>query len=250
MKEFLAQVDPKRITVSPYQPRKIFRDEELEDLAASIRSVGLLHPPLVRPLTNGDYELISGERRLRAAQLAGLELVPVVVRETEEERGAQATLIENIQRVDLNAIEVAKGFQDLIDSFGYSQSELARRVGKKRSTVANYLRLLALPEEVQRSLQRGEITMGHAKAVLARVENERLGFHRQIVRERLTVREAEQRLKKPDIYADDLKRRLERHLGTRVSVSRGKITLEYNDLDDLDRLLEAIGCECGDNVLS
>ena len=239
----LAEVDPERISVSPYQPRKIFREEELEELAASIQSVGLLHPPLVRPLGNGDYELISGERRLRAAQRAGMERVPVVVRKTADARGAQATLIENIQRVDLNAIEVARGLQDLIDAFNYSQSELARRVGKKRSTVANYLRLLALPEEVQASLGRGEITMGHAKAVLALPEEERLGFHGQIVRERLTVRQTEQKLKKPDIYAEDLERRLERYLGTRVSVGRGKITLEYNDLDDLDRLLEAMGFE-------
>jgi ParB family transcriptional regulator, chromosome partitioning protein len=237
----LIELDPKKIAISPYQPRKMFREEELEELAHSIRAVGLLHPPLVRPLADGTYELVSGERRLRAAQRAGMETIPVVVRAVPDETTAQAALIENVQRVDLNPIEVAKALQRLLDEFGYSQAELAERVGKKRSTVATYLRLLGLPEEIQESLGRGEITMGHAKAVLSAKGAEQLPLHQQIMRERLTVRQAEQKQKKPDIYGEDLRRRLERHLGTRVKVKRGKITLEYYNLDDLDRLLEVMG---------
>lgn len=138
----LIEVPLERIVVSPFQPRRHFANGELEELAQSIRAVGLIHPPVVRYLAETDqYELVSGERRLRAAELAGKSLIPVVVRQSSSMDAAQAALIENIQRVDLNPIEIAKALKSLIEKFGWTQEELSKRVGKKRSTVANYIRL-------------------------------------------------------------------------------------------------------------
>lgn len=140
----IREVEVEKISVNPFQPRRYFSNAELEELAQSIQAVGLIHPPVVRPLPDDGYELISGERRFRAAQLAGLMKIPVLVRKSSNSVSAQAALIENIQRVDLNPIEVAKALRSLMDQFCFNQDELAQRIGKKRSTVANYLRLLSL----------------------------------------------------------------------------------------------------------
>ncbi len=255
--ETIKEILLEHIVVNPYQPRRHFAPEELTELAQSIQSVGLIHPPVVRPLEDGiTYELVSGERRYRASQLAGLKQIPVVVRQSSHAISAQAALIENIQRVDLNPIEIAKALRSLIEEFDYQQDELATRLGKKRSTVANYLRLLSLPKNIQDSVSCNTITMGHAKAILS-ID----GFEKQnllyelIVRDELNVREAEdaalrisQKAKKQslvyvnrDFYLEQIASRMQHKLGTKVTIQgkgkKGRITIDYYSLDDLDRLL-------------
>lgn len=255
--EVVKEVLLEHIHVNPFQPRRHFAKEDLEGLALSIKSVGLIHPPLVRPREDGvTFELISGERRFRAAQLAGLKQMSVLVRQSSHAVSAQAALIENIQRVDLNPIEIAKALRSLIEEFHFQQDELASRVGKKRSTVANYLRLLGLPKNIQDSVSADTISMGHAKAILA-LE----GFEKQnllfelILRDDLNVREAEEAAlriaqkakKKPlpyvnrDFYLEEIAKRIQDKLGTKVTIQakgkKGRITIDYYSLDDLDRLI-------------
>lgn len=256
IKEEIKEVSLDLILVNPYQPRRHFSQQDLEELSQSIQTVGLIHPPVVRPLQDGTFELISGERRFRASQLGGLKSMQVLVRESSQSISAQAALIENIQRVDLNPIEVAKALRSLMDQFGFSQDELALRIGKKRSTVANYLRLLILPKNIQDSVSSDIITMGHAKAILA-LE----GFEKQnllyelILRDDLNVREAEeaalriaQKAKRNhlayanrDFFLEQIAERIQQKLGTRVSIQgkgkKGRISIDYYSLDDLDRLI-------------
>lgn len=260
--EEVREVPIDKIFVNPYQPRRHFSQQNLEELAQSIQSVGLIHPPLVRPREDGTYEIVSGERRFRAAQLTGMRAIPVLVREGTNELSAQAALIENVQRVDLNPIEVAKALQSLVEQFGYQQDDLAARIGKKRSTVANYLRLLTLPKNIQDGVSSDIITMGHAKAILALD-----GFEKQtllyelIIRDDLSVREAEeaavriaQKAKKKmlvyanrDFYLDQIAERLQRSLGTKVQIQgsgkKGRISIDYYSLDDLDRLIHLLQAE-------
>ncbi|MCE2983622.1 MAG: ParB/RepB/Spo0J family partition protein [Parachlamydia sp.] len=259
----LKEIPVSSIRVNPYQPRRHFRQEELEDLAASIQAVGLIHPPLVRPLADaGHFELIAGERRLRASQLAGLVTIPVFIRCTSYSHSAQAALIENIQRVDLNALEIAKALKQLMEDFHFSQDKLADHIGKKRSTVANYLRLLTLPINMQEALSMDLITMGHAKAILGLdTENSRQLLFGMVVKEGLSVREAEkgavriaQKEKKKqlsyvhqDFFLDQIAAKCQHRLGTKVEIlsrgKRGKMVIEYYSLDDLDRLLKLIGLQ-------
>ncbi|ANH78489.1 Chromosome (plasmid) partitioning protein ParB [Candidatus Chlamydia sanziniae] len=185
------------IRVSPFQPRKRFSDEELYELIASIKSVGLIHPPVVREIRSGDrvlyYELIAGERRWRALLLAGYTTIPVVLKPVITDNvAAEATLIENIQRVNLNPIEMAEAFKKLIHVFGLTQDKVAYKVGKKRSTVANYLRLLTLSTTIQESICLGKITLGHAKVILMLEDPElREQLNEVIVSQHLAVRETE-----------------------------------------------------------
>lgn len=261
--EKLMEVPLDLIEVNRYQPRRNFSSEELHELAQSIKAVGLIHPPVVRPIEDSkSYELISGERRFRACQLAGLSSIKVVVRETSAITSAHAALIENIQRVDLNPIEIAKAYRRLIDEFGLSQEKLAETTGKKRSTVANYIRLLGLPKNIQDAIERDEITMGHAKAILSLD-----GFDKQnllleiVLRDNLNVRDTEEaagrlaeKAKKKelvyvnrDIYLEHLSHKIEQKLGTKTSIQgsgkQGRITVHYYNLDDLDRLLQIFGVE-------
>lgn len=260
-KDEIKDVDINCIVVNPFQPRRYFAQEELMELAQSIQTVGLIHPPVVRPRPDGlTFELVSGERRFRAMQLAGMKTISVLVRDSSHEISAQAALIENIQRVDLNPIEIAKALRSLIEQFGLQQEELAVRVGKKRSTISNYLRLLTLPKSIQDSVSSGMISMGHAKAILS-LE----GFEKQnllfelILRDELTVREAEEaalriaeKVKKQmlvhadrDFFLEQIAERVQRQLGTKVTIQgrgkKGKITINYYNLDDLDRLLAIFG---------
>lgn len=256
LKEEVRTVPVELIVVNPYQPRRHFSEEALEELSQSILSVGLIHPPVVRPLPNGNFEIISGERRFRATQLAGFKAVQVLIRESSHSLSAEAALIENIQRVDLNPIEIAKALKNLIEQFGFGQEKLASRVGIKRSTLANYLRLLGLPKTIQDSVSSGTISMGHAKAVLV-LE----GFEKQIllyeliIRDDLNVREAEeaalrisQKAKRQnltyanrDFFLEQIAEKLQQKLGTKVSIQgkgkRGRISIDYYNLDDLDRLI-------------
>lgn len=242
------------IRVSPFQPRRIFSDEELDELAASIKTVGLIHPPVVRKIESGGkilyYELIAGERRWRATKRAGFDKITVIVRDANDESAAKATLIENIQRVNLDPLELAAGFKKLITVFRMTQEEVADRVGKKRSTVANYLRLLGLPEAIKGAISKGEITMGHAKAILA-LEGEELQkkLSDLIVEKSLTVRDAESesrklvRKKSPkeeDSHLEEFREQLEYRYGTKIEIlpSRqgGKVVFHYSDAQDLERM--------------
>ena len=258
----MIEIDLHWIRENPFQPRKHFILEELEELALSIRSVGLLHPPVVRRVKGNDqlFELVAGERRYRAARIAGLKSIPVLVVRESGDYSAEAALIENIQRVDLNPLEIAKALRRLIEEFGLQQEELALKVGKKRSTLANYLRLLTLPHKIQESVQSGLISMGHAKAILSVDGFERqLYLHDLVVEDGLSVRETEEAAQKKeksskrirskwpvnDCYLSDLQERLQMRLGTKVVISaqgkRGKIIIDYYGLDDLERVLEVIG---------
>jgi ParB family chromosome partitioning protein len=259
--EKLLEIDIEKIQMNPSQPRRQFCLEELQELAQSIKSVGIIHPPSVRPVENG-YELIAGERRYRAAIMAGYKKIPVVVKNGTTQLSAQAALIENVQRVDLNPIEVAQALRSLVEQYSCQQNELAEWVGKKRSTIANYLRLLGLPKSIQESVRNQVITMGHAKAILSleTSEQQTLLYHR-ILRDQMTVREAEQaalRLsekvqtkrvsyQQADFYLEQLAEKIQGKLGTKVAIQGkgkgGRIAIDYHDLDDLDRLLQIFGVE-------
>lgn len=262
METEIIEIELEKVTENPYQPRKHFCRDELEELAQSIQTLGLIQPPVVRPLgEKGErYELISGERRFRAAKMAGLEKISVIVSRHDRDFSAEASLVENIQRVDLNPMEIAQALNRLMTEFSYQQEELAGRVGKKRSTVANYLRLLLLPWAIQESLSKGEISMGHAKAILSveGFEKQRL-LHEQILSDELSVRETERAAKKidktpkrkldkiasRDVYLQDLQEKIQHRLGTKVVIQgkgkKGRISIDYYSLDDLDRIFEMIG---------
>ncbi len=257
----IVTVPLERIRINPYQPRRTFTKEALEELADSIRILGILQPPLVRPIGDGQsYELVAGERRYRAALLAGLKEIPVMVRPLADQRSAEAALVENIQRMDLNPLEVAYAIQQLMRDWSLSQDEVAVRVGKQRSTIANYLRLLSLPSEIQDYLHDYKLTMGHAKAILALTDPyQQRQLADSIIKEQLNVRQAEamarrmgSKQRKPappfvegDLFLNQLAQQIQRHIGTKVSIrgdaSRGELVLSYYSLDDLDRLLQIMG---------
>lgn len=265
MQEYIIEVDLSEIKVSPFQPRIEFSLQELEELSASIKAVGLIHPPVVRKILQGDkflyYELIAGERRCRAAKMAGFEKIKVIVRDYLDDEAAKATLIENVQRVDLNPLEMAESFLKLIEVFRMTQEDVAEKVGKKRSTVANYLRLLSLPVPIRQSLSSGSITMGHAKAILSLDSFElKEKLHSLIVAQELTVREAEKESQKlargaktkkeskrqANVHITDLEEKLTHHFGTKVTLepikkAGGRVCINYYSLDDLDRLLTVFG---------
>jgi ParB family chromosome partitioning protein len=263
-RELVKEIPIEKISINPYQPRRYFEEDELKELAQSIKTVGLIHPPLVRFLPELDrYELIAGERRYRAAQLAGMNTLVVIVRQAvSSSLSAQSALIENVQRVDLNPLEIAKALNCLISEFHFTQEQLANQIGKKRSTVANYLRLLSLPQHIQDSVSKNLITMGHAKAILSLdgIEKQNL-LYELILRDDFNVREAEEaalrigeKAKKQsltyitrDFYLEELAGKLQHKLGTKVTIQgkgkRGRITLDYYSLDDLDRLLNLLGIQ-------
>jgi ParB family transcriptional regulator, chromosome partitioning protein len=250
------------ITPNPFQPRKDFPPLELEELAASIREKGIVQPVIVRPRPDGSFELVAGERRLRAAKLAGLAQIPVIVRDVDDAESLELALIENVQREDLNPVEEARAYQQLITQFQLSQEEMSQKVGKDRSSVANTLRLLKLPAEVLERVANGRLSEGHARAILS-LENEEamLRLALKIERDTLSVREAERlaqgfkpktrkaRLAKGEIkdpHAKHLEEELRRKLGTHVRVvqktaQKGKVEIEYYSLEDLDRIVSLLG---------
>jgi len=246
------------IVASRVQPRSSFNPEALAELASSIKDKGILQPLLVRQLADG-YELIAGERRLRASRMAGLQAVPVVLRDVGDREALELALVENVQREDLNAIELAKSYRQLHDEFGYTQEQIAARVGKDRSTITNHLRLLKLSESTKCSLANGEITMGHARALLSLEENSSQEIAlAAIINDQLSVRQTERLVKRlknsqpaqkdhtdrnPDI--DHLVERLTRALQTRVRLAPnrkggGEIRIEYFNSEELSRILELI----------
>lgn len=191
--EGVMELPIERIAVSPYQPRRDFADDRLAELASSIKEYGVVQPIIVRRLEAGKYQLIAGERRLRACQALGMERIPAVVRESSDLQAREISLVENIQREELNPIEEAEAYRELIADYGLTQEELARKIGRSRPHIANTLRLLTLPEEIKEMVRSGSLTMGHAKALLSVSDEEariRLG---QLVAEKgLSVREAEE----------------------------------------------------------
>jgi ParB family chromosome partitioning protein len=249
------QLDVSRLVPNRHQPRQHFDDQSLKELAESIRKQGLVQPVLVRRHAQGGYELIAGERRWRAAQLAGLNTIPAIIRDVADAEMLQLALIENLQRQDLNPLEAARGYQRLTKQFALTQDEVAATVGKERSTVANYLRLLSLPDAVKTALAEGALTFGHAKAILTLSQPAaQHQLAQRIVDEGLSVRQAEsaartlsgrrRRLLRPTEFAD-LEERLRQRMGTRVSLrgrtTKGRIVLHYFSREELERLLELLG---------
>lgn len=238
------------------QPRKKFSVERLEELAASIREKGIIQPLVVRKLLE-HYEIVAGERRWRAAQKAGLREVPVVILDVSDDAALEIALIENIQREDLNVIEQAEAFHSLIEKFHLSQEEMARRVGKDRSTVANSLRLLKLPVEIKNDILDERLTMGHARAILSLETNDLMEQARQeILAKHLSVRETENLVKRlkskrparqktlpaPEITAvvDSLKRRFMTKVAIRQSGKGGKVEISYSSMDELTRIIDIL----------
>lgn len=257
----IVQLDVTRITPGEQQPRKVFRDTALQDLAASIREKGVLQPIIVSRTGDGTFHIIAGERRWRAASLAGLRKVPAIVRDVASADSLEIALIENIQREDLNPVETAEAFHRLVKDHGLTQEDLSAKVGKDRATVANYLRLLKLPEEVKALVNDGSLSMGHARALLS-IEGKALQIEaaRRVIHKGLSVREAEvlckrmsagDRKKAPhrrrDAQIEALEERLARQLGTKVRImhkgKRGRIEIEYYSLEEFDRLLDILTAE-------
>lgn len=254
----LVELEIDKIKPNPFQPRESLNPEKLNELANSIREKGLIQPIVVRKSSTG-FELIAGDRRLKAARSVGLKLIPALVKENLTKAGMlELTLIENIQREDLNPIEAARGYQKLVNELGVSQNDISNRVGKERSTIANTLRLLSLPESIQQLILRDQLSEGHARAILAAKDvAQQIILARRIVKEGLSVREAEglvyPKLKKKErrrrlrVLAprrQQVEDRLKEFFGTSVRIvqrkKRGRIEIEFYSDDDLDRILEIL----------
>ncbi|MBN3039043.1 MAG: ParB/RepB/Spo0J family partition protein [Candidatus Omnitrophica bacterium] len=255
-KDQVIKIKLTKIKHNRYQPRKEIDPKKLEELIASIKAKGVIQPVLVRTQKDG-YELIAGERRLKAVSTLGFTEIPAIVKDVEDAEALQLALIENIQREELNPLEEAQAYEQLISEFGYTQEQIAKMVGKDPSSVSNMLRLLRLPKEIQDALRRGMITMGHARTILGlRAIEEQGRFFRQAISQRLSVRELEQMVSKRtgrirrkkqgvrDPHIIDLEHQVQLALGTKVRIvpgrKRGRIILEYYSLSDLDRLIRLL----------
>ena len=252
----ITEIELDKIIPNEYQPRKIFDDGKLRELASSIKEQGVIQPIIVHRAGSG-YQLIAGERRWRASRIAGLRTIPALVKEASKRELLEMALIENIQREDLNPLEAAEAYKRLQDEFKLTQEDLARRVGKERSTVTNFLRILHLPKEVKQDIASGSLSMGHAKALLSLERSrDQVQAAALIAKKGLSVREAEAlaaRLKRPpkekkarlghDLQA--VEEKLKKALGTKVSITSkskgGRIVIEYYSAEELDRILEKIG---------
>jgi ParB family chromosome partitioning protein len=253
----IINIDINKIMPNPRQPRTEFPQETLTELAESIRSQGVIAPILARP-KNGKYEIVAGERRWRAARKAGLAILPAIVKEFSDEESLELALVENLQREDLNPMEEAEAYAKLASEFHQTQADIAKKVGKDRSTVANIMRLLELPREIQVSIRRTQISVGHARPILSLpTEAERLSLWRDILKNNLSVRDVEQivhggpterKLRKRKVIKNeeliDLTELLTTHLGTRVrihgSIKKGKIEIDYFSQEDLERIIEVL----------
>lgn len=249
----LNEIEPNR-----EQPRKSFDEEALEELANSISTHGVIQPLLVRPLADGGYQLIAGERRWRASRMAGLTEVPVVIREMSDSEAMELALVENLQREDLNPIEEAQGLALLMETYALTQEQAAKRVGKSRPAVANAMRLLALPQDVLAMVERGELSAGHARAILPLENDEKITeLANEIIKKNLSVRETERavkallkgdvkrekRVKKRDTYYDEVELAVSQSLGRKAKVSvsssnKGTLEIEFFGKDDLSKLLK------------
>lgn len=248
-----------QIRASRFQPRSTMSETALEELKASIKKSGVIEPVLVRPQAHGIYELVAGERRWRASQTLGMAEIPAIIKPLSDKEALEISLVENVQREDLNPIDEAKGYARLLDEFGYTQEDIAAAVGRDRATVANLLRLLALPEEIQRGVRGGSLTMGHARALLAVDDRaKQMGLFQHIIAQHLNVRQTEtlagswapgkrRRVRKNDPQTKALEDELRRALGTKVILAArkkgGRIVIEYFSQEDLTRLLGLLGVE-------
>ncbi len=254
------EIEISKIEANPWQPRSHFDEEKLEELAASIKGVGIVQPLTLRKMANGKYQIIAGERRFRASQLAGLRSVPAYIRDADDDTMLEIALVENIQREDLDPVEVAISYQRLIDECNLTQENLSERVGKKRSTITNYLRLLKLPAEVQLGIRKREISMGHARALVS-VENSdvQISIYKDIVENDYSVRVVEKLVRdlseqvkpvkktqakkdeKSEGY-DELREQLSSFFNTNIQFSRndsgkGRIVIPFKTDDDLERII-------------
>jgi ParB family chromosome partitioning protein len=254
------EIDINLISPNPKQPRTVFDEEQLNELAASIKEVGLLQPPVVRSIGGGKYQLIMGERRYRASKLAGLKSIPVIIRQTPDDQLLREALVENIHRSQLNPLEEGAAYQQLLNDFGYTHDELADRLGKSRPAITNTMRLLNLPASVQRRVAAGVLTAGHARALLSLSDEKEIeALATRIVAEGLTVRAVEEivatggakikggSIKRGKLLAPRLKEigdQLSDTLDTRVSVElgkkKGKIVIEFATVEDLERITKLI----------
>jgi ParB family chromosome partitioning protein len=257
------EVELSRIAVNPHQPRREFDAAALQELADSIAAIGIIQPITLRQTADEQYQIIAGERRFRAAQLAGLKTIPAYVRTANDERMMEMALVENIQREDLNSLEVALAYQQLMEQYGMTQERLSERVGKNRATVANYLRLLRLPAEVQMALKNKQIDMGHARALLTLDDPaQQVALFHEIQAHGYSVRRVEERVKelqggaaapsKPKAQSTPLSEQytlLQDHLcgffGTRVQLSctpkgKGKISIPFDNEEELERIMEIL----------
>lgn len=239
------------IRPNPYQPRKVFNDEALKELSSSIKQHGVFTPILVKKSIQG-YDLIAGERRLRASKLAGLKDIPAIIVDFDDQEMMEIALLENIQREDLNVIEEAKAYENLIQRLGYTQEQLAHRVGKSREHITNLLRLLKLPEDVQEYVVSKQLSMGHVRALLGlKTEANMRKVAKQAIDQGLSVRKVEQIVKdtnnkktiekpKEDIYVKAAKEKLQEFFQTSVSISKNAISIHYENKEDLNRVLELL----------
>jgi ParB family chromosome partitioning protein len=260
--EGLVQIGIERISPSPFQPRKRFPEAAIRELADSIKAQGILQPLVVRPRAKGGYELIAGERRLKAAKAAGLLTVPALIRDVDDKSALELSLVENLQREDLGPVEEAEAYRRLLTEFGYTQEELSKRVGKDRATVANALRLLNLPDDIKDDLAEARITAGHARAILMAGTQARMKAIRDaVVNDGISVREAERLAKagggkskkdrargvtapRGDVDIKAMEERLLRELGTRVRIIKskkgGRIEIQFYTAEELDRIYRRI----------
>ncbi|WP_159888106.1 ParB/RepB/Spo0J family partition protein [Paenibacillus puerhi] len=256
----VVEIPLSQLRPNPYQPRKHFNDESIQELASSIKEHGVIQPIIVRSVLKG-FEIIAGERRYRASQVSGLATIPAVVKKFTDQQVMEIALIENVQREDLNALEIAIAYQALIDQFSLTQEVLSTKVGKSRSHIANFLRLLQLPEEVKEYVSRGTLSMGHAKAIVGLKDKKLIkALADTTIKEQWSVRELEEEVKKleekndtkknkqkpkrKDPYIDQIEENLREAFRTTVKIkhnnNKGKIELLYFSNDDLNRLLELL----------
>ncbi len=249
-------IDPKKIVTSHYQPRQLFENTALEELVNSIKEFGILEPLIVSPLSGGAYKLVAGERRLRAAKILGLKSVPVIIRTVSEQQRLEISLIENVQRRDLTPLEEANAYKKLIEEFNITQDELAKKVGKSRSKIANSLRLLNLPAEVQALLGSGRITEGHAKVILElATPQEQIIMARRVAEQNMSVRDVEKKVairkrknkptielnEKLQILQDELRRIFKTKVYIKPKKQGGFIEIEYYSDEELNNLIDRLG---------
>jgi ParB family chromosome partitioning protein len=262
----ISEIELSKIQPNPDQPRSVFEEEALEELAASIRSIGVIQPITLKEISRNNYMIISGERRYRASLIVGLERIPAYIKTAEDDNVMEMALIENIQREDLNSIEIALAYQTLIDTYGLTQERLSERIGKKRTTVANYLRLLKLPAEVQMGLKDKKIDMGHARALISVDDPElQLALYEQVLIDGLSVRnveelvrhnagkpeslktpkeEKEKKVRLPEEY-NALKAHLSHFFHTEVDLiynkkGKGKITIPFHSEEELEKVISLL----------
>ena len=248
----IKEIKVSEIRTNPYQPRKNFNQEALQELAESIKNYGVFQPIIVKKSIKG-YDLVAGERRLRASKMAGLETIPAIVKEFSDEMMREIALLENLQREDLTAIELAWAYKGIIDSLHITQEELAKKLGKSRSSITNMLGLLTLPTNVQNMVLDGKLSMGHARELSKLEDTEKIAeYAKRIVDENLSVREIENLAKTPEVKKKNpinrdntvkneyayLERQLTEHFGTKVKIGNKKLEIGFVNANDLDRILD------------